>query len=90
MTWMMMLASEACESTLVMRTLHSWKSSSFILSLMACAILSQHPSCSPSASSIVKRAYPLSHTNLHLVRLVAADVLTPLVIVEVQLVRSPT
>jgi len=41
MTWMIMLASEACESTLVMRTLHSWKSSSFIRSLMAYANLSQ-------------------------------------------------
>lgn len=35
MTWMTMLMSEAWESTLVMRTLQSWNSSSFILSLMA-------------------------------------------------------
>ena len=35
MNWMTMLMSEAWESTLVMRTLQSWNSSSFILSLMA-------------------------------------------------------
>jgi hypothetical protein len=35
MTWMTMLMSDAWESTFVMRTLQSWNSSSFILSLIA-------------------------------------------------------
>lgn len=70
MTWMTMWSSEACESTLVTRTLHSEKSSSLMRSLMA-YLLDQHLNGLVRGSA--EETYPLSHTHGDLLGLVAGD-----------------
>lgn len=70
MTWMTMLTSDACESTLVMRTLQSWKSSSFILSLIACEKMESQTKRARVVNS-PEDSYPLADADVNLVRLIS-------------------
>jgi hypothetical protein len=78
MTWMTMLASEPCESTLVTRTLVSWKCSSWMRSLMAW-FLSALRGCDGKLAT-----YLLAYAHADLLLLDARDVLRALVVEELR------